>query len=290
MTKVPVLLGATGSGKTSLVCGLAEFFPRLEVVVCDSRQIYREMPVTTAAPTAEQRALVRHHMLEILSPAEETSAFAYREQAIGAIAEIQSRGGLPLLVAGTGFYFRALKSAPGKPPAPEEVRARVAAMSHEQRLSELLSTDRARFESLPQKDPYRVQRALEIALSPEAVPRPAAVSPLFGAFYLERDPADLDAALFARVLQMIDAGMVDEMRRVKERYGLCPGLKTIGFDLAEELLAGRMSTAVFSERLFREHRQYAKRQRTWFRKEQTEARGGPDDFAAWLRYFVDQDS
>lgn len=229
-------------------------------------------------------------MLEILSPAEETSAFAYREQALAIIEEIQSRGGIALLVAGTGFYFRALKSAPGMPPAPRTVRARVAAMTEEERLDLLRATDPVRFENLVQKDPYRVQRALEIALSPQTPSKPGAPSPVFRSFYLERDRADLDRALLARVRQMMEAGMVDEVRTVKERYGICPGLKTIGVDLVDELLSGRISAEVFQERLFREHRQYAKRQRTWFRKEDVEARGGPDDFASWLRYFVDQDS
>jgi len=287
---VPVLLGTTGAGKTALLCKAARIFPQLEVIVCDSRQIYQEMPITTAAPSAEER-IVPRHMLEVLSPAEETSAFAYRQGALASIADVERRGGLPILVAGTGFYFRALKSMPGSPPAPEDVRLRVHALTHQERLELLRAADAERFESLPQLDPYRVQRALEIALSPPSgIESPAQnAAPSFAAFYLRRDTAELDQMLALRARSMIEQGMVEELAGVRERYGICPGLRTIGFDLALQFLEGTLSRDDLLERLFRQHRQYAKRQRTWFRKEEIAASGGPDDFETWLRYFVDQD-
>lgn len=285
---VPVLLGTTGAGKTALVCKAARSFPQIEVIVCDSRQIYQEMPVTTAAPSSEER-FVPHHMLEILSPAEETSAFLYREKAIESILEVQSRGRLPVVVAGTGFYFRALKSSPGRPPAPPEVRERLAALTHKERLHLFEQTNPDGLAALVHRDPYRLQRALEISLSPPAEVS-GAPSPQFAAFYLQRELSELDQALALRVQSMIDRGMVEELRRVRERYGMCPGLRTIGFDLAEQFLGGGLAIDELRERLFRQHRQYAKRQRTWFRKEEVQASGGPDDFETWLRYFVDQDS
>lgn len=289
MKRVPVLLGSTGSGKTALVCETAARIGLIEVVVCDSRQIYAELPVTTAAPTQEERRAAAHHLAETLSPAEETSAFSYRELALAAIAEIEARGRLPLLVAGTGFYFRALKSMPESPEASREVRERVRAMKPEERRALLSSVAPERFEKLPANDTYRIARALEVALSDHS-PRTQVLAPReFSAYYLDLPVAEVDARLRRRVDAMVQAGMVEEIRLVRQRYGVCPGLRTIGTELTDLLDAGQIDLSEFKERLYVQHRQYAKRQRTWFRKEEKDRAGTGQDFARWLRYFVDQD-
>src|SRR5690349_2450072 len=106
---VPVLAGPTGSGKTALVCALDP--SQFEVIACDSRQVYAQMPIGTASPTAAELAAIPHHVVGVVLPSEYMTAGRFRDLALAAIALVRSRGRTPLLVVGTGFYYSALKGS-----------------------------------------------------------------------------------------------------------------------------------------------------------------------------------
>ena len=174
--EVPVLLGPTGAGKTEL---LEQVDPdRVEIISCDSRQIYRELEIGSAAPEPALTARLRHHLIGILDPTEEFNAAQFRDRALQAIKDVFARGRLPFVVGGSGFYFRALHTGlfvvDAAPAAQDEARARVAAMTPAERLSLLRELDpqalvspgeSARAGRVHPNDDYRVGRALEICLA-----------------------------------------------------------------------------------------------------------------------------
>jgi tRNA dimethylallyltransferase len=169
---VLILAGPTASGKTNLAIALAKQF-QAEIVSADSRQIYRDMPIGTAAPTPEQLAAVPHHLVGFLDPRDRYSAARFSDDAVAAIQDIHSRGKRAIVVGGTGFYIRALTGAVELAPQfDESVRTRLA---HEARLHEeqflyewLAVRDPRRAAMLHAGDAYRVLRALEVALAPQA--------------------------------------------------------------------------------------------------------------------------
>ncbi len=263
------------------------------MVVCDSRQIYRELDITTAAPSEEEKKAIRHHLAGMLSPSEETTSFQYREAAAKAIVDALSRGKVPVLSVGTGFYYRALRTG-GLVSTPDlSVRAAIQALSKEERLSRLKSIRPELLADagghIHDNDDYRITRALEIASSPQSGEALPEFPCEFSAFYLEMEVSELNERLRLRAMEMVRRGLVEELRLVHARYGMCHGLKTIGFSLVQQLLAGQIGTAELAERLWIDHRQYAKRQRTWFRRELVDRKGSAGDFEAWVRLFVDPD-
>lgn len=282
---VRVLLGPTGSGKTELAVGLDP--ARYEIISCDSRQIYREMPIGSAMPLPEELARVRHHLVDFLSPAEDFNAGTFARLARDALGDVLARGKSPVLVGGAGFYYRALKTGLfSRTTVDPGTRERVRGMTHTERLALLREGDPTAV--LPDgrptvpgfihpHDAYRVERALEILLS-TGVPwsehwrraREAGMASRefnFTGFYLETDRETYWRRLFERAAQMVGAGLVAEAGRLREAYGDCPGLKTLGYGLALQRLDGAISEDRLIEELAIRHRQYGKRQRTWFRRE-----------------------
>ncbi|HMY45945.1 MAG TPA: tRNA (adenosine(37)-N6)-dimethylallyltransferase MiaA [Leptospiraceae bacterium] len=285
------MFGPTGSGKTAALCRLTDVYgDKFEVIACDSRQLYRGLEITSAAPTSDELAIIPHHLISILHPNEETTAFRFRRLAAEAVTDILSRGHVPVLSVGTGFYFKAMRTRTQVSTPDASVREAIQSMTPSQRLSELslkrpdlLQKGGGR---IHENDDYRIGRALE-----NLVPGREDLLPEFPceflSFYLDISVSDLNERLRLRVLKMIELGLVEELRGVFDRFGKCPGLSLIGFDLVQLLLTGELSADDFAERLWIEHRQYAKRQRTWFRREKIEARGSWADFVSWVGLFVD---
>ena len=274
--RVVAIVGPTGTGKTELACAVARQ-TGAEIVSADSMQVYRGMDIGTAKPSAEIRAEVPHHALDLVAPDESMSAGRWAELARGAAFEIAARGRPILLVGGTGLYARAfaggLIAGVGSDP---RLRAELEARSSEELRAELEAQDPKSASRIDRGDRVRTVRALEalrLARKPisEQQGRHAFGDRPFEVVWLglavERDL--LATRLRARVEAMFAAGLVAEVAALYDA-GYAPTLRpmrAIGYREVGELLAGRLSAAEAVERAWIATRRYAKRQRTWFRAE-----------------------
>ncbi len=274
---VLIVAGPTASGKTELAIALAERFGA-EIVGADSRQIYRGMPIGTAAPDAAQLARVPHHLIGFLEPHERYSAARFVVDARRAIDAIQARGRRAIVVGGTGFYIRALAGdvslAAAFDPA---VRARLVAEARVHPRDVLaawlaaLAPERAA--EIARNDPYRVTRALEIALSsrfPRSGTTPTSLPTLRAGgipcvkLVLDTSPETLLPRIERRVDRMLAAGLLEEAERVG---GDVEAADAVGYREALAFLAGFSTPTELRTQLIRTTRRYAKRQATWFRTE-----------------------
>ena len=279
-------MGVTGSGKTAIT---QELDPeRYEIVGCDSRQIYRELEVGTACPPASLRSRIRHHLVAWSSPSESFSAGRYADRAREALREIVARGREPLIVGGTGFYYQALRTGLFGVSFSEESRALVTRWSPGERLERLQSMDPDALvppgaAGVPGRihpnDEYRVQRALEVCVS-TGIPWSKHWREARTRLSRNEDDEfryegwtvavgdDWADGLLLRARAMLEGGILQEAEHVRAQYGPhCPGLKTLGYDLALRGVKDLGGADRFTAELAAKHRQYAKRQRTWFRRE-----------------------
>jgi tRNA dimethylallyltransferase len=271
---VLVVAGPTASGKTELAIELAQKF-EAEIVNADSRQIYRGMPIGTAAPSPQQLAAAPHHLFGFLEPAERYSAARYSADAVAAIAQIHARGKRAIVVGGTGFYIRALTGAVDLAPQYDEgVRERLA---REARLHDaeflhawLSARDRARAGAIHRQDSYRVLRALEVALAPQSGVREGRITSLRSAgipflkVFLTVDEAHLNESIARRTDAMLEAGFAEEAERIGAD---AIAATAVGYPQAIAYARGWATSAELRELLIRATRRYAKRQITWFRSE-----------------------
>jgi tRNA dimethylallyltransferase len=270
---VMVLGGATASGKTTLAVELAQRFGA-EIVGADSRQIYRGMSIGTAAPTPVERAAVPHHLVEFLDPYERYSAARYAADATAAVLAILHRGKRAIVSGGTGFYIRALSGDVVLGAVHDEMlRERLAAEARihppEFLYAWLARVDAARAVALDPNDSYRVVRALEIALSSaqtrmtERVNLRSAGVP-FVKLFLDPSLDVLDRRIEHRTGDMLNAGLVEEA----ERIGKCAvAASAVGYPQALAYLRGWSTREEMRSQLARATRRYARRQRSWFRRE-----------------------
>ncbi len=275
-----VILGPTGSGKSALAIALAQQFGG-EVVSCDSVAIYRHFEIGTAKPTSQQRALVRHHLLDVAEPDQAFTAGEYARQARLAIHDIASRQRLPIVVGGTGLYLRALLDGlfPG-PQRSEAVRRRLRERVQERgspylhRL--LVRLDPAVAGKIHPNDVPKVIRAVEVCLASRApmsqLWEQRGRDPLRGfrvlRIGLNPDREALYARLNQRACQMFDDGLVEETRALVARYGESgTPLESLGYKQATQLLRGEVTREQALTATQQGHRNYAKRQMTWFRRE-----------------------
>jgi tRNA dimethylallyltransferase len=275
LSGVLILAGSTASGKTTLAVELAREFDA-EIVGADSRQIYRDMPIGTAAPSAEQLAAVRHHLIGFLDPVERYSAARYANDALDAVRAIRDRGKHAIVVGGTGFYIRALTGGVTLAPQHDEsLRARLAreALVHAPEFLHawLEARDARRAGALAANDSYRVLRALEVALCmPDATARDAPLrtlttegfAPLL--VFLDVPWRLIDARIAGRTEQMLEAGLLDEAERIGPQ---AIAANAVGYPQALAYLRGWSTMAELRESLERATRRYARRQRAWFRGE-----------------------
>jgi len=273
---VLILSGPTASGKTELAIALAKEFGG-EIIGADSRQIYRGMPVGTAAPSEAQMHEVPHHLVGFLDPRERYSAAAFVTDALSAIAEIRSRAKLPIVSGGTGFYIRALCGDVNLAGARDEVlRARLAreALVHSPETMHewLAALDPARARAMRSSDRYRVARALEVALAarserltPDAARRTLRSEGIpFVKTYLELPFAELENRFAQRVDRMLADGLLEEAERLGNS---AVAADAVGYPQALAYLRGFSTYAELRMQLYRATRRYAKRQVTWFRSE-----------------------
>jgi tRNA dimethylallyltransferase len=267
---VIVLLGPTASGKTDLAIALAQALD-LAVLNVDSRQLYRQMDVGTAKPTAAQRGQARHELLDLRDPDQPINLQEFR-----AIAEAQlnaelARKPLALLAGGSGLYLQALTQGlepPAVPPQPQ-LRAQLAALGQPLCHQLLRQGDPAAAARIAPADAVRTQRALEVLY---ATGRPlssqqGATPPPWRVLELGLNPTDLTARIASRTKGLFAAGLVAETEALIERYGAgLPLLNTIGYAEAKQQLAGEISETEAIVLCEQRTRQFAKRQRTWFRR------------------------
>ena len=274
------LLGPTATGKTEIGIRIAERIGG-EIVSLDSRQAYRGMEIGTASPTREQLARVRHHGVGFLEPGERYGAGRFARLARGWITEIEERGKEPLLVGGTGFFYRALVRPIFREPPLDAERRRLLgdwlAAADQERLADWVRVlDPALADRLPVLDPQRVQRALEVAFltghplswwqaqeTPEAEPVRAR------AFVLVLDADRHRERIGGRTEGMLDGGWPDEVRALRAAgHGPdSPALGALGYSAVANWQEGRISRADALACILRDTWGYARRQRTWLRNQ-----------------------
>jgi tRNA dimethylallyltransferase len=284
-----VILGPTGSGKTSLSVALGEQFDG-EIVSCDSVAVYSGLEIGSAKPSVEQRSLVPHHLLDVVAPDAFYTAGDYAREARAAIADIAGRGKLPLVSGGTGLYLRALlQGLFDGPQRSSELRERLLRKAetrgpaHLHRILKRL--DPASAIRIHANDVPKVIRAIEVTL--------AASQPMSEAWKegrealrgyrilqigLDPERPALYERINARARAMFADGLVDETRDLIATYGRPPVLASLGYRQASLYLEGEMTLEQAIEAASQGHRNYAKRQLTWFRRE-------PE--VCWLRGFGD---
>ena len=252
-----------------------------EIVACDSQQVYLGMDIGTAKPTAEERRRVPHHALDLVRPDEAFHAARWAAVARAAIADIAARGRLPIVVGGTGLYYRALVTGLFEAPPPDEAirarhRAEAAANGVEALHARLATIDPEAATAIRPRDLVRISRALEI-YEQTGVPittlrrRAAAPADLAPTVLLLDPPlALLRTRITARVEQMISAGFLDEVRALRAA-GYGPALKplqALGYRQLGAVLDGATSLAEAVAETIQATVAYARRQRTWFRKQE----------------------
>jgi tRNA dimethylallyltransferase len=275
-----VILGPTASGKSALGVRLAERFGG-EVLACDSTQVYRGFDIGTAKPPASERRSVPHHLLDLVEPSEIFTAGEYRRRAEVVLADLRTRGRLPILTVGTGLYLRALLE--GLADAPErsaELRARLEGR-WARRGPAYLHGILARFDPeaarrIPPGDRQKLVRAIEICVlagKPVSEIHRAGRDPLVGFAPIRIGLAPPRAALHQRIerrtSEMLVSGWLEEVEELIGR-GVSAGAKPfefIGYRSLREHFEGRTSIADATAAIVQATRRYAKRQLTWFRRE-----------------------
>jgi len=276
------LMGPTASGKTALACELSERFP-LDLISVDSALVYRGMDIGTAKPDATTLARYPHALVDIRDPAQPYSAADFRADALPVMQRISAQGRVPLLVGGTGLYFRALQQGLSDlPEADPATRARLVAEAQQLGWSamhaRLAALDPAAAARIGSNDVQRLQRALEVI---ELTGRPlselqrgsAATHFPWRVLKLALLPADR-RVLHERIARRFDAmlaeGFLDEVRALRARGDLhadLPAIRAVGYRQAWEHLDGRTDAAMFRDRAVYATRQLAKRQITWLRSD-----------------------
>ena len=276
-TALIVIAGPTGAGKSALALKLAQTLGG-EIVNCDSVQIYRGFDIGSAKPSRAERALVQHHLFDIVEATDDFNAADYGRAARPICDNIHARGRRAILAGGTFFYLRALLGGlPEMPGRNEELRARIREIAGKEkgpaRLHRWLrSVDPASAARIAAGDRHRVERALEVWLSSgrpiSSWERPVADEVPSIKIGLRIDRQALTTALDARVETMYKAGLIDETRALLERYpATARPFSTIGYKEAVAVVQGELSAAAAVAETSRRTRAYAKRQMTWLRSE-----------------------
>ncbi|WP_091239400.1 tRNA (adenosine(37)-N6)-dimethylallyltransferase MiaA [Aquimonas voraii] len=276
-------MGPTASGKTALAIKLAQRHGG-EIISVDSALVYRGLDIGSAKPDAEERAGIPHHLIDIREPDQPYSAGEFAQDARAAVNAVLARGNLPLLVGGTGLYFRALLGGLSAMPASEpEVRAAIECEAAERGWAalhaELAQVDPEAAARIRPSDPQRITRALEVwrvsgrAISAWQREAPLSPRPPWRVLKLVLAPADrsqLHARIAQRFERMVGQGFLDEVRALMARSELhpdLPAMRAVGYRQAWRHLRGETSMADFLAEGIAATRQLAKRQLTWLRAE-----------------------
>lgn len=268
------IAGPTATGKSSLAITLAQRLGS-PILNADSRQVYRELNIGTAKPTLQDQQGVPHYLLDICEPTETFTLAQYQQQAQALIQRFQTQGHIPILVGGTGLYLRAVTQGLKIPPvAPQpELRSQLQSLGQSHIYAWLQQVDAAAAARIHPHDQVRTLRALEVfyvtgqPLSQQQTNEP----PTYPILHIGLDCPDLQVfteRLYRRTHQMIAAGWVAEVEQLVTKYGSAlPLLQTLGYQELLHHLQGQSTLAEAIEQTVIHTRQFAKRQRTWFRSE-----------------------
>ncbi|WP_413359314.1 tRNA (adenosine(37)-N6)-dimethylallyltransferase MiaA [Prochlorococcus sp. MIT 1201] len=268
---VVVVLGPTASGKTSLGISLAKQL-QLEVLNVDSRQLYRDMNVGTAKPTPDQQRQVAHQLIDLRAPDEPITLQEFQSIAMAAVTQSIAQSRMALLVGGSGLYLKSLIKGlrpPGVAPQPglrQQLQHLGQAICHPL----LRQADPAAAKRIAPADSMRTQRALEVLY---ATGRPisaqqGSIPPNWRVLELGLDPADLRDRIALRTGQLYANGLIEETERLCSRYSAdLPLLQTIGYREALQIIQGQLNREQAIALTTRRTQQFAKRQRTWFRRQ-----------------------
>lgn len=286
-----VLLGPTASAKTALSLVLAERFHG-EIVNCDSVAMYREFEIGTAKPTLAERARAPHHLFDFVEPDGYITAGEYSNRARSVLAEIEARGDLPIVAGGTGLYLRALLEGLFSGPRRSEhlrdkLRLRRESRGDDYLHRVLARLDRTAAEKIHANDTPKLIRAIEVCITSRQKMSELwqkGRDPLqgFRVLRLGLDPPrkQLYDRINQRASQMFESGLVDETRRLLDKYGeTATPLTAPGYRQALQIIHNEIDYSTAIQATQQAHRNYAKRQMTWFRRE-------PD--VVWLKGFGDE--
>lgn len=272
--RIPILAAPTASGKTALALTLAKEF-KLEIISADAMLVYKGMDIGTAKPSQKEQAAVPHHLIDVVEPDELFSVASYVKLAEQAIAEILKRNHLPLIVGGTGFYIKALVEGLPTVPAADFSIQQAFWDRFEQEGLERLNQELEAFSPQDavraQRNPRRVIRALEIIQRTGRAPinfknTQAAFS--YSKCILLPPLATLQTRIEERTKAMLNAGWLAEVKQLIETYpNLATAKQALGYDILANHLRGEISLNEAEQRITQATLNYAKRQRTWFRKE-----------------------
>ena len=257
-----VILGPTASGKSALALQLAEQFNG-EIISADSRAIYKGMDIGTAKPSPEEQASIPHHLLDVITPDQSFSVADFQRLARGAIEDIVARGRVPFLAGGSGLYIDSvIYNFSFRPSADKDERKRLQAFPVEE-LQAMLQEQEI---SLPlnERNPVHLIRALETkgvaGTSTELRPNTLVLG-----ISLERD--ELEGRIRDRVDKMVSSGFIEEVKQLSGKYGWSvPALRAPGYKAFRLYLNGQLSLDEAKQQFVQYDLQYAKRQKTWFRR------------------------
>ena len=284
---VVFLMGPTAAGKTRIAAALAEHGP-YEIVSVDSALVFRHLDIGTGKPGREVLARAPHRLIDVRDPDERYSAAEFRDDAMGAIADIRATGRIPLLVGGTGLYFRALESGLATlPPADPTVRAEIEREADRAGWpamhARLAGIDPESARRIHPNDPQRIERALEVhALTGRPMSgllargrRGGLDGPVCRIALEPADRAVLHRDIAARLMRMLDIGLIDEIRDLRRRWPLTEhsaSMRLVGYRQVWTYLEGRCSRDEMTARAVAATRQLARRQLTWLRPDRAAIR------------------
>jgi tRNA dimethylallyltransferase len=265
------ICGATATGKSAIAMALADRLGT-EIISADSRQVYREFDIGTAKPAKLERQAIPHHLIDICDPTQTLTVADYQARARSAIAHLQIEGRVPILVGGTGLYIRAIVKGlkiPRVPPQPE-LRSQLASLGQPCVYDMLQQVDPISASNIHPHDTVRTLRALEVFYV-TGIPISAQQGEVPPSFPILQIGLDCQADLLIqrikhRTEEMIALGWIEEVQYLQAKYGEdLPLLQTLGYREMQQYLVGQLSLSEAAAQTVLHTRQFAKRQRTWFR-------------------------
>ena len=279
LSAIPLLGAPTASGKSSLALDLARELP-IEVVTADAMQVYKGLDIGTAKPTPQERARVAHHLLDLVTPDEPFSVAQWVQAAQEAVSAVLGRGRIPLVVGGTGFYLRALQvglpTVPAADPALQEPIWREFEEGGAEPLEDELAAASPEDVARAQRNPRRLVRALEILRRTGRPPRDFPFTePPFATSLAVLLPTmeELQPRIEERAARMFEEGLVAEVRSLRRSYpNWATATQAIGYKEVALALDGEIDMTEAQQRVVQATRSYAKRQLTWFGRQEAQLR------------------
>ena len=282
--------GPTAAGKSSIALQLAQALGT-DIINCDSRQVYQYMDIGTAKPTAAERQAIPHHLIDIITPNESYNAGLFAQDAHRIIESLKAQGKTPIICGGTGLYVKVLleglfEHPPLKPGLREDLQKEMAEKGIEQMHQLLCEIDPAFAQKVSSNDPQRILRGLEIyrstGMSMSQHWAQQKREPRYKAYRILINPErqTLYERINLRLETMLSAGLISEIEGLLQRgyQWTDPGLNSLGYKEFRAYFEGTASLAESSEKAAQHHRNYAKRQLTWYRKQKFDLTTEPQSF------------